>query len=120
MRLQDIIQMVAAGVLSPEERLHELYQWRHAINIGIARFFLAGAGAIILAFLAALLRGELETPVFQSVLLLLSAAVVAGLGLRQYRRASQLIREYAAALRFLSDMKRIEPFLRLYRDAAGR
>lgn len=113
MPIREVIDMVVADVVEPDKRLEKMFDWEHDRNIEVVKWILGASAAILVAVLVAFFKGEFHE--WQLPVGLISSLLCGTYGLYRLRRMHKSYQNYVASLRLLSELKRIETFLKRYR-----
>jgi hypothetical protein len=116
--IKELIDLVASGVASPEQRLDAVFEWAHARNLELAKWLLAVAGALFVPVLISYFKGELSQPGASWFVLsaIFGSVLLSVLGLLALIRSHRSYQTYVATQSLLGQLQRIAPFLQRYRE----
>jgi hypothetical protein len=118
LRLRDLIDLVTGEVVEPEARIEKMYEWYVERRTTVAKWWIGASGTVLAAIAASFMKAELQIPAWEIAFGVLGALVAGGIGFWRFYALRTIAREYVAAAYLFAELKRIAPFLQLYRAAA--
>lgn len=116
--VRDIVDLVASQVAEADQHIKQLFEWEHSRRLEVVKWELAAAAAFFVPVAVAFFKGEISetTPSWWLLAALFACVLFAITGFIQLYKMKRWQRNFIAAIKLLSQLQEISPFIRRYRN----
>ena len=114
--LKDLIDLVASDTPEAEVRIEKMFDWHFHRDMTITKWVLGAAASLIVAVLVAFSKAELNLEWWQISIITIFALSTSTYGIFRIVKMRSLHRQFVATLKLYSEFKRIDTFIRRYRE----
>lgn len=112
--INELIDLVVSEVPESESKIEKMFEWHFQRNMTITTWLLGVAASLFISVLVALFKSELKLPLWQTIIVFICNISTATYGIYRLWHIRSMHRQFVSALKILSGLKKISPFLLLY------
>jgi len=114
--IKDIIDLASEEIDNPESELKKVFDWHHERKIMLIKGTISIAVSLLIAIGLAYLKSEINfNSSWELSIILIGAISSIVYGIFQLVKAKRVGKKYLASITLLCQLKRIKPFINLYR-----
>ena len=118
--IKDIIDLATQDVSDPDAELKKVYEWYHERKIMIIKGTISISVSLIIALSIAYYKSEIKVDNWELIYPLILSLLFLFFGFFELLRVRKIGKKYVAAITLLNRLKKIKPFLLLYRNILNR
>jgi len=114
--IKEIIDLATQDVADPDAELKKVYEWHNERKIMIIKGTVGIAVSLIITLTISFYKSEIKVYNWTMIFPLISSLLSITYGAYELAKLRQIGRKYIAAITLLNRLKKIKPFLTLYRN----
>jgi hypothetical protein len=118
--IKEIIDLATQDVADPDAELKKVYNWYNERKIMIIKGTLSIAVSLIITLALAYYKSEIKVDKWMMIFPLFFSLLSITYGVYELSRLSKIGKKYIAAITLLNRLKKLQPFLTLYRNILNR
>jgi len=118
--IKEIIDLATQDVTNPDAELKKVFDWYNDRKIMIIKGTLGIAVSLIITLALAYYKSEIKVDKWMMIFPLFFSLLSITYGVYQLTRLRKIGKKYIAAITLLNRLKKIKPFLTLYRNILNR
>ncbi len=118
--IKEIIDLATQDIAEPDGELQKVYDWHHERKIMLIKGTVGIGMSLIITLLISYYKSEIKVDKWMMIFPLIFSILSMTYGIYELYRLRQTGRKYLAAISLLNRMKKIKPFLTLYRNTLNR
>src|ERR1041385_164338 len=115
-RISELIDLASEEIEKTEEKVQKTFEWYYDRTTMTIKGTIGAAASLIIALSISYFKQEFKVEYKELLIALGFSFATASYGFYKMFQLSRITREYIAAIRLLNDLKKIKPFLSLYRS----
>ena len=115
--LKELEDLVISELPDSEKHIQQMFDWHFQRDMTITKWVLGAAASLFIAVLIAFFRGELTVAWWQPAIVILSSILSFIYGISRLIQMRNLHKQFVSSLRLLTELKKILPFIKKYREA---
>ncbi|HLN73409.1 MAG TPA: hypothetical protein VK205_08945 [Prolixibacteraceae bacterium] len=118
--IKEIIDLATQDVVDPDAELKKVYDWYNERKIMIIKGTLSIAVSLIITLAIAYYKSEIKVDKWMMIFPLFFSLLSMTYGIYELSILRKIGKKYIAAITLLNRLKKIKPFLTLYRNVLNR
>lgn len=119
-KVKDLVDLAVSDVDSCDLKIQKIYEWYFERIKTSAQWILGAAASLFVALVAAFIKGDLSYGSKKSYAIISLILLAGGIGIVQMHSLRNIHKQFIGALKLHSELKKVKPFLMLYRQRRGR
>jgi hypothetical protein len=115
--VRQLLDLTTAEVPDAAAHLKQAFEWHFERSMTAVKLLFGAAGSLLVAFLAAALKEDIDVAWWQLAIMATSICVTTGIGIWRFQITRSVYRQYFAALQLLRELQDLAPLLRLYQSS---
>ncbi|RVT78651.1 hypothetical protein EOD40_05300 [Flavobacterium sufflavum] len=115
-RIIDLIDLASEDIEDAEEKVQKAFDWYYDKTTMTIKGTIGAAVSIIVALSISYFKQEFKVNLQEIIIAFCFSLATASYGFYKMYELNLITREYISAIKLLSDLKKIRPFLSLYRS----
>ncbi|WP_341907919.1 hypothetical protein [Fluviicola taffensis] len=115
-RISELIDLASEDIEDVETKVTKTFEWYYDRTTMTIKGTIGAAASLIVALAISYFKQEFKVSYKELFIALAFSVLTASFGFYKMYQLRKITRQYIAALKLLSDLKKIKPFLSLYRS----
>lgn len=115
-RISELIDLASEEIEDAEEKITQTFEWYYDRTTMTIKGTVGASASLIVALAISYFKQEFKVSDNELFIALAFSVLTASFGFYKMFQLSRITRQYIAAIKLLSDLKKMRPFLSLYRS----
>lgn len=115
-RISELIDLASEDIEDAEEKVTQIFEWYYDRTTMTIKGTIGASASLIVALAISYFKQEFKVSEKELCIPLLFSILTASFGFYKMFQLSKITKQYIATIKLLSDLKKIRPFLSLYRS----
>jgi len=117
--IQEVISLAAEDIENPDEKIKKVFEWNYERNALIIKGVIGFSLSLILTLLFSFFKNEIKVNLYYLIVPIFFSILTGSYGFYKLYQIKRLGRQYIAAIKLLSEFRKISPFISLYKRNLG-
>ncbi len=115
-KISELIDLASEDIEEAEEKVTQTFEWYYDRTTMIIKGTVGASASLIVALAISYFKQEFKVSDKELFIALAFSILTATFGFYKMYHLTKITRQYIAAIKLLSDLKKMRPFLSLYRS----
>lgn len=117
--IREIISLSAEEIDNPDDKIKKVFEWNYERNSLIVKGVVGFSLSLIITLLFSFFKNEIKVDLYYLIIPICFSILTGSYGFYKLYQIKRLGRQYIAAIKLISEFKKISPFISLYKRNLG-